>query len=231
MAQVVRSIRGALAAAIIAACAFSGTTPAAARDIADAPSFVRWRSFIAEASHRFGIPETWIRAVMQAESSGVPRATSPKGAMGLMQIMPDTWAGLCARYRLDADPYDPRANILAGTAYLRELYERYGYPNLFAAYNTGPRRFDEHLLHGRPLPTETLAYLARLDQPVFDTPRTTLAAPGNGLFFPLHATVGTTQNSSSQPSSRRLFVPLNILPEAVQSSNSYPPRVPGRHSR
>jgi soluble lytic murein transglycosylase-like protein len=54
---------------------------------------------IAEASRRFGVPIAWIRAVMRAESAGDPRALSPKGAMGLMQIMPPTWAGLRLRHR------------------------------------------------------------------------------------------------------------------------------------
>lgn len=231
MGQIARSIPSALAAAMIAACAFSGTTLAIAHDTANTLSILRWQNFIAEASHRFGIPEAWIRAVMQAESGGDPRATSPKGAMGLMQIMPDTWAQLRARHRLNADPYDPHTNIFAGTAYLRELYERYGYPNLFAAYNAGPRRFVEHLLHGRPLPAETLAYLARLGQPVFDASHTTPAAQGKSLFFPLHAAVGTTENSSSQPSSYRLFVPLNLVPEDERPSDLHPSRTPKRRSR
>jgi len=63
-------------------------------------------TFIAEASVRFGIPERWIRAVMQAESAGDPRAVSRAGAMGLMQIMPETWAELRARHRLGADVFD-----------------------------------------------------------------------------------------------------------------------------
>lgn len=115
---------------------------------------------IAEASRRFGIPATWIRAVMQAESAGDVHAVSSKGAMGLMQIMPGTWAELRARYGLGADPFDIRDNILAGTAYLRELHDRYGAPGFLAAYQAGPGRYDEHLAAGRPLPVETKAYLA-----------------------------------------------------------------------
>jgi hypothetical protein len=103
-----------------------------------------WRSpyatHIAEASKRFRIPAAWIRAVMRVESAGVKRAVSPKGAMGLMQIMPDTWNELRVRYRLGRDPYHPRDNILAGTAYLRELHDRYGLPGFLAAYNAGPKR-------------------------------------------------------------------------------------------
>ena len=99
---------------------------------------------------------------MQAESRGVVRAVSPKGAMGLMQIMPETWAGLRSRYGLGADPFDPHDNILAGAAYLRELHDRYGAPGFLAAYNAGPGRYEDHLATGRPLPAETRAYVAAL---------------------------------------------------------------------
>ncbi|HSI19939.1 MAG TPA: lytic transglycosylase domain-containing protein [Sphingomonas sp.] len=116
---------------------------------------------IAEAAQRFGIPAAWIRAVMRVESANDVRAISPKGAMGLMQIMPATWADLRARHHLGRDPYDPRDNILAGAAYLRELYDRYGLPGFLAAYNAGPGRYEEHLA-GRPLPAETRAYVAML---------------------------------------------------------------------
>ena len=116
---------------------------------------------IAEAAQRFGIPAAWIRAVMRVESANDVRAISSKGAMGLMQIMPATWADLRARHRLGGDPYDPRDNILAGAAYLRELHDRYGSPGFLAAYNAGPGRYEEHLA-GRPLPAETRAYVATL---------------------------------------------------------------------
>ena len=75
--------------------------------------------------------------------------------------MPGTWAELRARYGLGSDPYDPRHNILAGTAYLREMHDRYGSPGFLAAYNAGPRRYEQHLA-GPPLPAETRAYLATL---------------------------------------------------------------------
>ena len=75
---------------------------------------------------------------MRVESTNDPHALSPKGAMGLMQIMPKTWQELRARYGLGADPYEPRDNILAGAAYLRELHDRFGSPGFLAAYNAGP---------------------------------------------------------------------------------------------
>jgi hypothetical protein len=117
---------------------------------------------VAEAAQRSGIPASWIRAVMQAESGGDARAVSFKGAMGLMQIMPETWATLRLRYGLGADPFDPHDNIIAGAAYLRELHDRYGSPGFLAAYNAGPARYEDHLATGQPLPAETRAYVALL---------------------------------------------------------------------
>jgi len=116
---------------------------------------------IAEAAQRFELPAVWIRAVLRAESDGDPRAVSPKGAIGLMQIMPGTWAGLRVRYHLGNDPYDPHDNIIAGAAYIRELFDRYGSPGWIAAYNAGPGRY-EASLSGRPLPAETRAYIATI---------------------------------------------------------------------
>lgn len=121
----------------------------------------RYAVHIAAASKRFDIPERWIRAVMRVESAGDLRAISPKGARGLMQIMPATWIELRDRHRLGNDPYDPRDNILAGAAYLSELHDRYGSPGFLAAYNAGPGRYEQYL-RGRPLPAETRAYVAAL---------------------------------------------------------------------
>lgn len=117
--------------------------------------------FISEASQRFAIAPDWIRSIQSIESAGDIHARSSKGAMGLMQIMPATWAELRERYNLGSDPYNPRDNILAGTAYLRELLDRYGSPGVFAAYNAGPSRYEEHLAGGS-LPGETRAYVAKL---------------------------------------------------------------------
>ncbi len=121
-----------------------------------------YAAHIAEASQRFGVPAAWILAVMRAESAGDVRAVSSAGAMGLMQIMPDTWADLRVRHRLGNDPYDPRANILAGAANLREMHDRYGSPGFLAAYNAGPGRYEEYLSGKRSLPAETRAYVAAL---------------------------------------------------------------------
>lgn len=115
---------------------------------------------VLEAARRFDLPQAWIRAVMRAESGLDPHAVSRAGAMGLMQLMPQTWAALRARLGLGSDPFDVRDNIIAGAAYLRDLLDRFGVPGFLAAYNAGPGRYAEHLATGRPLPAETRAYVA-----------------------------------------------------------------------
>lgn len=125
----------------------------------------RWNPFIAEASRRFGVPENWVRAVMQAESGGRTMSgekqhiISSAGAMGLMQIMPSTYEDMRRQYGLGRDPYDPHDNILAGTAYLRWLRAKYGYPAMFAAYNDGPGNLEERLRGNGLLPLETRTYM------------------------------------------------------------------------
>jgi soluble lytic murein transglycosylase-like protein len=67
-----------------------------------------------------------------------------------------------AIHGLRSDPFDPRDNILAGAAYLRAMYDRFGYPALFAAYNAGPGRYARHLATGQKLPRETRDYMVKL---------------------------------------------------------------------
>ncbi len=117
---------------------------------------------VREASERFGIPEHWIYAVIRIESAGRTRAVSSAGAMGLMQLMPATWARQRARFGLGSDPFDPRDNIMAGTSYLREMYDSYGATGMLVAYNAGPGRYQDWRDRGRPLPAETRAYVARI---------------------------------------------------------------------
>jgi Transglycosylase SLT domain len=76
--------------------------------------------------------------------------------------MPETWAELRLRYGLGGDPFDPRDNILAGAAYLRELHDRFGDPGFLAAYNAGSARYEAFMATGRPLPDETRAYIGTL---------------------------------------------------------------------
>ncbi len=125
-----------------------------------------WGPYIVEAAHRFDVPERWIREVMRVESgaheftaSGA-LTTSPVGAMGLMQLMPETYDEVRARYNLGDDAFDPHNNILAGAAYIREMYEAFGVPGFLAAYDGGPARLQDYLVHQRPLPTETRRYVA-----------------------------------------------------------------------
>lgn len=138
---------------------------ASAQDVrsARASTVHPYAGHVAEAAHRFGIPEAWIWAVMRVESAGNRTAVSRAGAMGLMQVMPGTWAQLRARHGLGTDPFNPRDNILAGAAYLRAMHDRYGNTSaMLAAYNAGPGRYDAYLSRRRSLPAETLTYLAKL---------------------------------------------------------------------
>ncbi|MBB2204444.1 transglycosylase SLT domain-containing protein [Gluconacetobacter takamatsuzukensis] len=126
-----------------------------------------WRPYIADASTRFSVPQAWVRAVIQQESGGHEYLngqpiTSSAGAMGLMQLMPQTYADMQDQNGLGPDPYEPHDNILAGTAYIRLMYDRYGAPGFLAAYNAGPQRLDDYLQTGRPLPNETVNYLASI---------------------------------------------------------------------
>ncbi|SRR6266446_6803035 len=126
----------------------------------------RWVPLIKEASHRFKVSEAWIEAVMRMESGGRTLLddsrpiTSNAGAMGIMQIMPNTYQDMRQRYGLGADPYDPRDNVLAGAAYLHWLYEKYGFPKLFAAYNAGPGTLEAQSAGARKLPSETRDYVS-----------------------------------------------------------------------
>ena len=124
-----------------------------------------WGPYIEAASQRFDVPDAWIRAVMHQESGGHEFingqfVTSVPGAMGLMQLMPPTYDDMRNQYALGSDPYEPHDNIMAGTAYLRQMYDIYGSPGFLAAYNTGPGRLDDFLTRNRALPNETRQYVA-----------------------------------------------------------------------
>jgi len=126
----------------------------------------RWDGTIAQASQRFSVPQPWIRAVMVAESGGRTMSdenrpiVSSAGAMGLMQLMPDTYRDMRAQYGLGPDPQNPHDNIFAGTAFLHRLFVAYGFPTMFSAYNDGPGNLEFRLLHGELLPRETRDYVA-----------------------------------------------------------------------
>lgn len=111
-------------------------------------------SIIEKAADRYGVDPILVRCVIRAESAFRPQSTSPKGAMGLMQLMPAT-----ARDLGVTNAYDPEQNVFAGTRYLKSLLDRYDgdVPRALAAYNWGMGNVDR-----RPdrLPMETRQYVA-----------------------------------------------------------------------
>lgn len=159
------------------------------------PSNDPWGPYVREAATRFRVPERWVRAVMRQESGGREQAVSSAGAMGLMQVMPATYAGLRARHGLGDDPYDPHSNVLAGTAYIREMYDRYGSPGFLAAYNAGPDRVDSYLAGSGGLPNETVNYLAAI------TPNLGSTVPLSG---PLAAYADARPPAADSPSTASL---------------------------
>ncbi|HEX3403679.1 MAG TPA: lytic transglycosylase domain-containing protein [Acetobacteraceae bacterium] len=165
--------------AMLAACAGQGPHSTSSQEAARYAAHARgnyhppgppedpWGPYVREASKRFDVPDLWIRSVMRVESGGNEYLngqliTSGAGAMGLMQVMPETYDELRARYSLGDDPFEPHDNILAGAAYLREMYDIYGSPGFLAAYNAGPHRLDDYLSNNRPLPDETRRYVAMI---------------------------------------------------------------------
>ena len=180
------------------------------------PASDPWGPYIREAASRFRVPEQWVRAVMHQESGGREQAVSPVGAMGLMQVMPATYAGLKRRHRLGDDPYDPHNNILAGTAYIKEMYDRYGAPGFLAAYNAGPDRLDSYLGAGNPLPAETVNYLASI------TPNLGNAVPLSG---PL-ATYGVGYGATYAAASPRPAPTVTSLAAGCDENAAYDPDHP-----
>lgn len=127
---------------------------------------------------------------MKKESSGDVTAVSPAGAIGLMQVMPDTYAELQARYGLGADPFDIRDNVLAGTAYLSEMFDRYGAAGFLAAYNAGPQRWEDHVASGQALPAETISYVAELGAKLdIAVPQIALARSSRPHFSPFFSLI------------------------------------------
>ena len=157
-----QAYRYAVLAGALAVCTGSTVSTAQSAQVAHQAAVDPYATHIIEASLRFQIPAAWIRAILRAESHGDPRAISPKGAMGLMQIMPETWASLRVRHQLGGDAFDPHDNIIAGAGYIRELFDRYGSPGWIVAYNAGPARYEGYRDKGHPLPAETRTYVAAL---------------------------------------------------------------------
>lgn len=136
----------------------------------------RWEPFVAEAARRFDVPPDWIRAVIRMESGGRTlmgenmAITSSMGAMGIMQVLPQTYADMRAQYGLGEDPYDPHDNVIAGTGYLKWLFGKYGNPGMFAAYNDGPGNLEAFLNRGRELPQETHNYVSGISRMLGQAP-------------------------------------------------------------
>lgn len=121
---------------------------------------MRWEPLIDEASQRFGVPQDIITSVMGIESGGRRGAVSPKGASGLMQVMPDTYRELAVKHGFGPDRFEPRNNVMAGAAYLRQNYDQYGnWNDALAAYNAGPGRVQRVKAGTSTLPAETTDYL------------------------------------------------------------------------
>jgi soluble lytic murein transglycosylase-like protein len=128
----------------------AAATPRAPFELADA------------AADKYGLPRELVRSVMAAESGMALNAISPKGAIGLMQLMPGT------AQVLGADPYDPAQNVDAGARYLRDLLEKYNYGlrHALAAYNAGPGAVDKY--NGIPPYRETIGYINRIEKKLRD---------------------------------------------------------------
>lgn len=162
-----------------------------------------WGPYIREASARFGVPDRWIRAVIRQESGGhavlhgEPITNASSGAMGLMQLMPATYDEMRVRYNLGQDAFEPHDNILAGTAYLREMYDQFGTPGFLAAYNAGPNRLQDYLENHRSLPDETRRYV-----------------------FLIGSRLGDTHPQSRSPAEQ---VALNQIPVVISAGLRYPP--------
>jgi soluble lytic murein transglycosylase-like protein len=156
----------------------------------------RFEPFVQEHAARHSLRPELVRAVIQVESGYNPRARSPKGAMGLMQLMPATASYLGVR-----DPYDPADNIRGGTAYLRELLDRYdGNEELaLAAYNAGAGAVDRY---GRKVPPyrETRDYVRKIGSA---TSRVQTRPPGTIVYKSVDIVDGreVARYSTERPSS------------------------------
>lgn len=241
------AVSGALGLAMLAGCATRNSglnasdeaarylQSARGRYVIPGPPSDPWGPYIKEASRRFDVPEVWIRALMRQESGGnLYRGgrliTSSAGAMGLMQVMPATYRELRARHNLGPDPFDPHDNIMAGTGYMREMYDMYGAPGFLAAYNAGPNRLDDYLANQRSLPDETRKYVAAIGpslrhaQPSVRSPAEQYAMNQLPLYIPPglrfgYGSVPTVQLAAAAP----VYQPAPVRVAAQQPPVYAPP--------
>jgi soluble lytic murein transglycosylase-like protein len=158
-------------------------------------------------SDRHHLDPDLINSVIHAESGFNPRAVSPKGARGLMQLMPHTASQLGV-----TNAFDPKANVEGGTRYLRELLERYNFDlvKALAAYNAGPHRVEQY--RGVPPYYETRAYVANIIRDFNRKKRAERKA----------AAASKSKVTTSQP-------PVASTKKQAQASISNPVPLPGSH--
>jgi len=148
------------------------------------------RAILEGAAAKHGIPAELVISVAHAESRYDPRAVSPAGAMGLMQLMPRTAEGLGV-----SDPFDPRQSADAGAGFLSRLYARFGnWPKTLAAYNWGPGNVKRHPLPEQ-WPSSTRRYIAR----ILDTPIDESAPPQPTPWAPAPSTPAAPAPSTPAP--------------------------------
>ena len=166
-----------------------------------------WGPYIQEAAARFDVPEMWIRQVMRVESGGHEYidgqlVVSAAGAMGLMQLEPETYQEMASQYGLGQDPFNPYDNIMAGTAYIHAMYQVYGSPGFLAAYNAGPGRLSSYMNYSRPLPDETKNYVAMI-------------APHIQGYYPVHRSEADQLALNTQPMTEAPgLLPPGFVPNA-----------------
>jgi hypothetical protein len=170
-----------------------------------------WGPYISAAATRFDVPQQWIRQVMQVESGGQEYingalTASPKGAMGLMQLEPETYQEMASRYGLGSDPFNPYDNIMAGTAYIHEMYQVYGCPGFLAAYNAGPGRLNNYMDYHQKLPNETVNYVAMI-------------APNIEGYYPQHRSEADQLALNTLPAGRAPgLLPAGYSPQALPAA-------------
>ncbi|NNM57843.1 MAG: lytic transglycosylase domain-containing protein, partial [Acidocella sp.] len=178
-----------------------------------------WGPYINIAANRFDVPPTWIRQVMRVESGGHEYLdgqliVSAAGAMGLMQLEPATYQEMASRYGLGQDPFNPYDNIMAGTAYIHEMYQIYGSPGFLAAYNAGPGRLDSYMNYHTPLPGETINYVAMI-------------APNIQGYYPVHRSEADQLALNTQPMSEAPgLLPPGFIPDAPARQMQQNPLAP-----